>query len=199
MKIKSIAETSYSGMYKVVEENGAVFFVRKEYIPDMDFARIEAGTEFDEEESGKILDAGLVSVIELKAVEYLGRSEQSRFGLTLKLLKKKYDKKYIETALDYLENNDYLSDQRFARAWLHLRSLKHYEGRTRLLSELISRGISKEISTFALDEFFSEHDEMEICKRAYETFLKQGKEGEKLISAMIRAGFSYKMIKLINQ
>ena len=106
MKIKSIAETSYKGMYKVVEENGTVFFIRKEYIPDLDFALIEAGAEFDKEESGEILDAGLVSAVELKAVEYLGRSEQSRFGLTLKLLKKKYDKKYIEIALDYLENND---------------------------------------------------------------------------------------------
>ena len=33
--------------------------------------------------------------------------------------------------------------------------------------------------------------------KAYERFIKRGKEGEKLIAAMMTAGFSYKLIKEI--
>ena len=94
-----------------------------------------------------------------------------------------------------LEGRGYLSDERFARAWLHDRKINHFEGRTRLAAELGARGIGREVITASLDEFFEENDENEICAKAYERFVKQGKEGEKLTAAMMKAGFSYKMIK----
>ena len=46
MIIKSIAETSYSGMYKIVGEEGAAFFIRKEYLPHVNFDSILPGAEF---------------------------------------------------------------------------------------------------------------------------------------------------------
>ena len=98
-------------------------------------------------------------------------------------------------ALDYLDKRGYLSDERFARAWLHDRRINHFEGRTKLAGELAARGIDREVASAALDEFFTENDENEICRKAYEKFVRQGKEGEKLIAAMVRAGFSYKMVK----
>ena len=98
-------------------------------------------------------------------------------------------------ALDLLESKNYLSDQRFARAWLNTRRINHFEGRSRLLAELLSRGISKDVAAPAIEEFFTENDEEEICRKAYEKFLKQGKEGDKLINAMMKAGFTYKMFK----
>ena len=98
-------------------------------------------------------------------------------------------------ALDYLEKRAYLSDERFARAWLHDRRINHFEGRTKLAGELAARGIGREVATAALDEFFTENDEAQICQKAYEKFTRQGKEGEKLMAAMMRAGFTYKMIK----
>lgn len=197
MIIKSIAPTSYLGMYKIAPDQGPAFFIRKEYLPGLDFDLIEVGAEFDEEETDQILDAGLASVVELKAVEYLARAEQSRFGLTRKLIQKKYEKKYIDLALSFLESAEYLSDRRFARAWLHARRLNHYEGRTKLLAELQGRGIAKDVATEAVAEFFTENDEMEICKKARKKFVKAGKEGDKLIAAMMNAGFSYKMIKKV--
>lgn len=199
MTINTIVETSYSGMYKLTPDQGPAFFIRPQYIPSINFERLEAGALFNEEESDQLLDAGLACVVELKAVEYLARAEQSRFGLNRKLLQKKYEKKYVGMALDFLESKNYLSDQRFARAWLHGRRLNHYEGKSKLLSELQSRGISKEVSLAALEEFFTENDEMEICRKAWEKFIKKGKEGDKLIAAMMQAGFTYKMIKAVSE
>ena len=195
MTIKSIAETSYEGMFRVTPTEGPAFYIRKDYLPSLDFDLLVPGAEFNEQQTDEILDAGLICVVELKAVGYLARAEQSRFGLTQKLVNKKYDKKYIDAALTYLEGRGYLSDERFARAWLHDRKINHFEGRTRLAAELGARGIGREVITASLDEFFEENDENEICAKAYERFVKQGKEGEKLTAAMMKAGFSYKMIK----
>jgi len=197
MVIHSIAPTSYNGMYKIVPEEGSAFFIRPQYLSTVDFDSVQPQVEFNEEETDELLDAGLASVVELKAVDYLARAEQSRFGLTRKLVQKKYGKKYIDMALDYLEGKNYLNDQRFSIAWLHTRRINHYEGRVKLIAELQNRGIAKETAQKAVDEFFEEYDEEEICIKAFQKFIKNGKEGDKLISSLLNAGFSYKMIKCV--
>ena len=196
MTVKTLVESSYSGMFKLTPEEGSAFFVRKEYLPEGLFERINVGLEFDDEETDSLLDAGLTCAVELKAVGYLARAEQSRFGLTRKLIEKKYDKKYVEAALTYLEGRGYLSDLRYATAWLNTRKINHYEGRSRLSAELTARGIARDVANKALDEFFTENDEDELCRKAYEK-LSKSKADEKLIAALLRSGFSMKQIKSI--
>ena len=194
MVVKTLVESSYAGMFKFTPEEGSSFYIRKDYLPEGVFERIDVGVEFSEEEADSLMDAGLTCAVELKAVGYLARAEQSRFGLTRKLIEKKYEKKYVEAALDYLEAKGYLSDLRFATAWLNTRRTNHYEGRSRLAAELAARGIARDVANTALDEFFTENDEMEICRKAYEK-LSKSKSGEKLTAAMIRAGFTSKQIR----
>ena len=196
MTVKTLVESSYSGMFKLTPEEGSAFFVRKEYLPEGLFERINVGLEFDDEETDSLLDAGLTCAVELKAVGYLARAEQSRFGLTRKLIEKKYDKKYVEAALTYLEWRGYLSDLRFATAWLNTHKINHFEGRSRLSAELTARGIARDVAGKALDEFFTENDEDELCRKAYEK-LSKSKADEKLIAALLRSGFSMKQIKSI--
>ena len=198
MIVKTLVETSYSGMFKLTPEEGSAFFVRKEYMPEGLFEKIDVGIDFDDDETDALLDAGLTCAVELKAVGYLARAEQSRFGLTRKLIEKKYDKKYVEAALTYLEGRGYLSDARYAAAWLNTRKINHYEGRSRLAAELAARGIARDVAGQALDEFFTENDEEEICRKAYEK-LSKNKSDEKLTESLIRAGFSLKMIKRVHE
>lgn len=197
MKIKNIYETSYPGMYKVSGESGSAFFVRPEYIPNISFDLLSSDYDFNSEEWDEILDAGLACVVELKAVEYLARAEQSRFGLNRKLSAKNYNKKYIDMALTFLESKNYLNDFRYSCSWLHSRVINHYEGKTKLIAELQSRGISKENSVEAVNQLFQEIDENVLAEKAYRKFLKQGKSDEKLVAAMLNAGFSYKIFKEI--
>ena len=128
-----------------------------------------------------------------KALALLARCEQCRSGLERKLLQKGFSKGTVEGVLDALEERKLLDDLRFARAWLNSRRIGHLEGRTRLLSELAARGIDKERSKKAVDNFFEEFNEEEICARAVQKFLSRGYQGDKLMAAMTRAGFSYKM------
>ena len=196
MVVKTLVESSYSGMFKFTPEEGSSFYIRKDYLPEGLFEKIDVGVEFDEEQADLLMDAGLTCAVELKAVSYLARAEQSRFGLTRKLIEKKYDKKYVEAALTYLEGRGYLSDLRFATAWLNTRKINHFEGRSRLAAELAARGIARDVAGKALDEFFTENDEDEICRKAYEK-LSKSKSGEKLTAALMRAGFTLKMINRV--
>jgi regulatory protein len=195
MLIKKFEPTS-TGLCKVTPDSGAIFYIRKEYLVELNFDSVFAGAEFNEEETSELLDAGLAAVVELKAITYLARCEQCRFNLTNKLVQKGFQKKYINQALDFLESKKLLSDSRFATAWLNGRRLNHYEGRTKLAAELAARGIGREVAEEALDEFFTENDEEEICRKAYEK-LSRSKSGEKLTAALVKAGFSYKRVKCI--
>ena len=200
MIIKSIKETFYDGMFKVQaieNEEPIAFFLRDEYLPEIDIYDITPDLQFDEVQTGELMDAGLCCAAELKAVEYLSRAEQSRSGLFRKLSQKNHEKKYIESALDFLEQKNYLSDSRFARAWLNTRKINHYEGRTKLCAELIARGIDKNTADEAVNAFFEENDETEICRKALEKQIAKGKKDEKLIASMLQSGFSYKMIREI--
>ncbi len=195
MKIKSVEPTSYEGMYKLTPEQGVVFYARQEYLSGIELDNIQCGSEFVDDDEEALLDAGLICAVELKAVSYLARSEQCRFGLKRKLLAKQYKSEYIDKALFFLESKNYMSDERYAVAWLNDRRINHYEGQTKLLLELQSRGIDKAVATDAVKEFFTDNDEEEICRKAYERFVKKGKSEDKLIEALLKAGFAYKMIK----
>jgi len=195
--IKSIEPTSYEGMYKITPEQGVVFFIRQEYLSGIVLGAVQTGSEFTDDDEEALIDAGLICAVEIKAVSYLARSEQCKFGLTRKLLAKQYKSEYIDKALSFLESKNYLSDERYAVAWLNDRRINHYEGQTKMLLELQSRGIDKAIAADAVKEFFKENDEEEICKKAYERFVKKGKSEDKLIEALLKAGFSYKMVKRV--
>lgn len=182
---------------KISSDTGSAFFLRTVYLKLVSPEEIEHGAEFYEEREEDIIDAGLSYAAETKAEEYLARCEQSRYGLTAKLLNKSYEKKYVQAALDFLEAKNYLSDVRFSRAWLNSRLIGHSEGRTKLLAELLSRGISKEDANVSLDEFFEEHGEEELCKRCLEKLLRTNSDREKIPQKLQAKGFSWSLVKKV--
>ena len=61
MIIKSIAQTSYEGMYKITPGEGPAFFARQEYVPGITLDELMAGSEVPPEHDDAILDAGLAT------------------------------------------------------------------------------------------------------------------------------------------
>lgn len=212
MLIRSIEQTS-QGVYKISPNEGSAFFLRKDYLSlvpeskllpfgygrlDIDFDEVKPAESdagfFNEEESQDILNAAFIYSVEKIALTYLSRAEHCRMGLYKKLLAKQIDKNAINSVLDYLESTNLLNDYRFSSAWLRTRSINHFEGRIRLNAELQNRGVEKESAKKALDEFFSDKDEQELCKKAYKKLQKVKKSEEKSILALQRLGFSTKEI-----
>lgn len=185
------------GVYEITPDAGSAFFLRSEYLSHVDPERLRAGAEFNDEESADILNAALIYSAEFAAMTYLARAEHCRYGLTQKLLKKEIDKKAVETALDYLERVHYLDDQRFAGAWLRTRAIDHAEGRIRLAAELASRGVERNAAKQALDEFFEDHDQMDICRRALKKLRAVKRDPEKIRNSLMQKGFSIREIDAV--
>lgn len=196
MLIREMVQTLH-GVYEITPVAGSAFFLRTEYLSLVDSERICAGAEFNDEETADILNAALVYSAEYAAMTYLARAEHCRYALTQKLFKKQIDKKAIDAALDYLESVHYLDDQRFAGAWLRTRSIDHAEGRIRLAAELTGRGVERTAAKKALDEFFSEHNELDICARAYRKIRNLKKDTEKIKSSLVQKGFTLKEIETV--
>ncbi len=182
---------------KITVGTGPVFFVRWAYLKELSPDEVVEGAVFSAEKSEDLINAGLAFAAEKKADDYLARAEQSRFGLSQKLAKKGHSRQAINEALDYLEKRGFLSDSRFAESWLRCHAISKSQGRTRLLKELLSRGISRSISNEALDVFFEEHEEEDLCRKAFEKAKRMGKTDDKLLKYLLDAGFPYGMVQSI--
>ena len=156
-----------------------------------------AGAEFSDDKEEELIFAGLAFAAEKKACEYLERSEQCRFNLEKKLIQKKFDRKAIQQALDFLEEKNLLSDKRFCESWLRSHTISKPQGYSRLFSELLSRGIKNATAKEALKNFFEENSEEDFCRKALRKAVKIGKSEEKLKKFLFDSGFSYKLINQV--
>lgn len=172
------------------------FYLRKNYLEKQNII-FDVEEELSQEEFEDCINAGLTFTVEKKAMEYLAKTEQSRFLLKNKLKKKEHPIFAIEKSLDYLELKGYLNDSRYAMAFLRNRSISHFEGKNRLLQELLQRGVEKKIAQEQIDFFFEEKDEIEICKKALEKLRRIGKKEEKIPSTLEKLGFSYRVFREI--
>ncbi len=78
------------------------------------------------------------------AVRLLSRREHSAFEIRDKLHKRDFDEAEIEQAIIELQQGDWLSDERFAEAYIRMRQLKGF-GPIRIAIELNERGVKESI------------------------------------------------------
>ena len=190
--IKKVSETLFLCTFNSINS----FYIRTDYLENQNIT-FDIGEVFSKEDFEDCINAGLAFAAEKKAMEYLGKVEHSRFLLKNKLLKKEHPIFAIEKALDYIESKKYLDDSRYAMAFLRNRSITHYEGRNRLMNELLQRGIEKKIAAVQIEDFFEEKDEVEIAKKALEKLKRIGKKDDKIVSSLERLGFSNRVIREI--
>ena len=179
---------------KCLFDGGTAFYVRLSYLEHFCLDDAAPGAELLDEDFADFVQAGEAFSAEKSAVAYLAGREHSRSQLRLKLLKKKHSEEASTKALDFLEREGWLSDRRFAEEWLRSRGAKRFEGRSRLLMELQGRGVERMLAAEAVDRFFEDNSEEEQFEKACKKLEKQGKKGEKLVNALIRLGFSSKLI-----
>ena len=187
-------EWASPGLLKVFPEDGPSFFVRDIYLPFPAARLLEPCASFNGEAFDQLLAGARIWLAEKTAMAYLARAEHCRRQLEIKLLKKGYVEQEIVPALDYLEEKNYLDDSRFCEAWLRNRLLHKAEGSIKLLAGLQNRGIDHETAKKAVLAALDGSEEERLCKKVVERFEKKGKTGAKLVSALNRAGFSFKIV-----
>ena len=78
------------------------------------------------------------------AVRLLSRREHSASEIRDKLIKREFDNREVEQAIVELIQGDWLSDERFAEAYIRMRQLKGF-GPIRISIELNERGVKESI------------------------------------------------------
>jgi regulatory protein len=168
------------------------------------------GKEITQKELNEILHQELKQRFLDRAVSYLIRAPKTESHLRRYLNELKYKKKgqwydedieinfeqIFNEIIDYLKDIKLLDDEKFAQLFVESRIKNKPRGKFVLVSELISKGVDKEIARKVCDELIE--DEYDILKR---TFYKKYKSynldlsDSKKISYLQRKGFSYDLIK----
>lgn len=168
------------------------------------------GKEIGRQEYEDILHTDLQERLFNRAINYLNRSIRSKSQIQtyLKslLIKKKgkwfsildtdQEIKIVEEVLCKLEEYSYINDREYAEQFILSRIKNKPRGKRVLLSELISKGISKELAQEKLDELVK--DEYVMLKQTYEKRFKDEilqKDDRKKIDFLLRKGFNWDLIE----
>lgn len=172
------------------------------------------GKELSGEEYGEILHHDLTERVFNRAVTYISKAvrseKQIRTYLTNLLFKKRgvwfdeLDKdsgnEVVDFIIEKLKSYSYINDEEFAEQFVLSRMKSKPRGKYILVSELISKGVSKDIAEEKVNELVA--DEYSILQRVYEKKYgesKISKEDRKKIDFLLRKGFNWDLIeKFIN-
>lgn len=94
-----------------------------------------------------------------RAIQILTPREHSAHELRVKLLKRNIDRAKVEAIVAYLIELDYLSDERFAEAYIAERTRKG-DGPMKIRSNLQKRGVDRSL----IEQFVSSDDDFWIAK-----------------------------------
>jgi regulatory protein len=149
-----------------------------------------------------------------RAISYLTRAPKTTFQLRRYLKDLKYKKKgkwfdeksnidfekIFDAIVERLEEMQLLDDENFAVMFVESRIKNKPRGKFVLVSELISKGVDKEIAKRVCDEIIE--DEYDILKRTYYKKYKNYNldlSETKKLAYLQRKGFSYGLIKKFAQ
>ena len=138
-------------------------------------------------------------------MKLLARREYSRAELNRKAHQKGYDNRLITILLDEFEANDYISDQRYARAFVKDKFSINRWGPIKIKSHLIKKGIDKKIADQVITSFITDDEMFSTCQKLlskkashFKREDDQYKRQQKMMRYLASRGFpSYICIKAV--
>lgn len=137
--------------------------------------------------------------LKARALRYLSTREHSRLELARKLARYAEEGEDVEAVLDFLEKNNWLSQERFAEALVHRKAGRY--GNSRVVAELQNHGVSGE----ALAELKSGLAETEIARarevwrRKFGTVAQDAAGRAKQMRFLLQRGFSQRAVRAAMQ
>lgn len=126
---------------------------------------------------------------EKHARRLIHRAEQYRFGLHRKLARAGWVDRVIVPALDWLEEEETLSDYRYAYSWFRMRLRKRAEGPVSLKSALLKRGVRREALEPALSSIFAEEGRESVSTQVWERLVARHKGHDQAKKAFLALGW----------
>jgi regulatory protein len=135
--------------------------------------------------------------LKARALKYLSTREHSRLELARKLSRYAEEGDDVEALLDFLEKNNWLSQERFAESLVHRRAGRY--GNARVLAELQQHGVNGD----AFDELKSELKESEtarareVWRRKFGRVPQDAEERSKQMRFLLQRGFSQSVVRAV--
>lgn len=131
-----------------------------------------------------------------RALKYLSMREHSRLELGRKLARHAEEGDDVEALLDFLEKNNWLSQERFAEALVHRRAGRF--GNSRVLAELQQHGVQGEDLAELKSELASTEvaRAREVWRRKFGTPPADAAERSKQMRFLMQRGFSQSAIRV---
>ena len=129
----------------------------------------------DREPSSKEGGSSLFIKCQSQALVYLGMREHNRKELVLKLRTKGYEPDLIDSVLDSLEEDGYLSEERYVRSFIFSSNKRHPEGKLVMARRLAAKGADKETASRILSEVYTADYSRTLAKQAEAEIRRKGK------------------------
>jgi regulatory protein len=172
------------------------------------------GLKISQEVLDRIVKKDLERRFFTRATDYLSYSPRTEFQVRRFLKNLKYKKKdvwfkediYIDwemlfnSVLKKLKKYKYIDDEKYARSFVSSRLRNRPRGKRILISELISKGVSKDIALRVCEEEVGE--EYKVLKDTFQKRFK-GKtfniDNKKMVGYLLRKGFSWDLIMQLKE
>ena len=133
------------------------------------------------------------------ALKVIGFKDRTEKEIREKLTQKGYDENTIEDETEFLKSYGFINDSRYAERFTHdAINLKKW-GKSRIKTELLRKGIDREIIENTIEDIFSELDDdrlfTEMQKRFKNSDFSNIKERTRIFNFYLRRGFSPDEIK----
>jgi regulatory protein len=130
-----------------------------------------------------------------RALRYLSMREHSRLELSRKLSRHAEEGDDVNALLDFLEKNNWLSQERFSESLIHRRA--HRFGNSRIVAELQSHGVNGEVLQ-ELKAGLSDSETARACEvwqRKFGTVASDPVDRNKQMRFLMQRGFSQKAVR----
>lgn len=133
------------------------------------------------------------------ALKVIGFKDRTEKEIREKLTQKGYEEIIIEDETEFLKSYGFINDSRYAERFTHdAINIKKW-GKARIKTELLRKGIEREIIENTIEDIFSEIDDdrifTEMQKRFKNSDFSNMKERTRIFNFYLRRGFSPDEIK----
>ena len=133
--------------------------------------------------------------LKARALRYLSMREHSRLELGRKLARHAEEGEDVDALLDFLEKNDWLSQERFSESLIHRRAGRFGNGR--IVAELQSHGVNGE-ALKELKSGLAENESARACevwRRKFGEVATDPAERNKQMRFLMQRGFSQSAVR----
>lgn len=189
MKITDIKSLGDGYKYNIFIEDKCIENVDYDFVVTFD---LNAGKEISSDIAAILFNYEEFSAALNKAYNILSFRSHGKKELIKKLMSKNIEKQAAEYAAFYMVKKGYINDENYAMELLEYYNGKGF-GKSRIRTEMIKKGLSKEIIDDVLEDFENDYKKIrEILQNRYSVQdLKDKKIKNRAVSYLLRQGYSY--------